>query len=68
MRMIIQSDIANACEYVQKVISQGMISDDGKCYCYLTIFRDGTYVSCDKTKMGFKFNVWINNEHRKLPK
>lgn len=58
MRIIIQSEIENACEYVQKVISGGMVSDEGECYCYVTIFKDGTHVSCDKLKTGFKFNVW----------
>lgn len=30
----------NAISYVQRVIAQGRISDNGKSYCYATVFEE----------------------------
>lgn len=50
-----------AVEYVSKVIQQGLISDDGKCYCYCTVFThsDSLYVPvyCRQTKTGYTFTL-----------
>lgn len=40
----------NALAYIQEVIRGGRISDNGKCYCYVTEFKDGTIVYADKKK------------------
>ncbi len=57
MRIIIHSDMPDACKFVQRVIDQGMLSDNGTCYCYITVFSNNVQVSCDKTKTGFVFYV-----------
>lgn len=39
-----------ALTHVQAVIRGGRISDNGKCYCYVTEFKDGVIVYADKKK------------------
>lgn len=43
------SDYA-ALKYVQSVIASGRISQNGKCYTYVTEFSDGIIVYADKKK------------------
>ena len=46
----------DALLHVQTVIRDGRISDNGKCYCYVTRFQDGIVVFADKKKADI-FNV-----------
>lgn len=41
----------DALLYIQSVIRNGRISNDGKCYCYVTEFKDGVIVYADKKKV-----------------
>lgn len=41
---------SQALQYVWNVISQGRISEEGKSYCFVTKFQDGTVVIADKKK------------------
>lgn len=41
---------SQALQYVWNVISQGRISEEGKSYCFVTKFQDGTVVLADKKK------------------
>jgi hypothetical protein len=47
-----QDDVSDfdALLHVQAVISDGRISGNGTCYCYVTKFSDGFYVYADKKK------------------
>lgn len=59
------SDI-NAIEMVQKVIEGGRISNDGKQYCYLTVFnsadgKDSYKVTFDLRKSSDSFTVTDDN-------
>lgn len=48
-----------AVEAVSNVIGGGLVSANGKCYCYLTVFNDGIVVSAKTLKTGnHSFNVW----------
>ena len=40
----------DALLHVQTVIRDGRVSNNGKCYCYVTRFRDGVIVYADKKK------------------
>lgn len=58
-RIIINSSIDDdPLIYVQRVIQEGKISDNGNCYCYATVFKDRVVVTCKKTKLGFSFEVF----------
>jgi len=47
---------------VEEVINRGRLSDEGKCYSYVTTFTDGTYVYADRLKSGTdKFRVSKRN-------
>lgn len=50
-------DVDEAMHYVLKVIDQGRISDDGKCYCYATTFENGVVVYAKRNKASDKFYV-----------
>ena len=43
--------------YLNVVIAKGRISDDGKCYCYATRFRDGIVVVARRTKDSDIFDI-----------
>jgi len=59
MRIIINSSVDDdPLFYVQRVMSEGKISNNGKCYCYATRFKNNVVVTCKKTKLGFSFNVY----------
>lgn len=48
-----------AFELVQLVIKNGKISNDGKQYCYATVFDSGYVVYADLTKTGtYVFNIY----------
>jgi hypothetical protein len=51
---------STAIDLVQYVISQGRISNNGKQYCYVTIFRSGVAVS-SHLKKSDRFIVSDNN-------
>lgn len=38
--------------YIKAVVDCGRQSGDGKCYCYLSIFKDDTVCEADVTKSG----------------
>lgn len=66
MRYIIdvRDDIPNACKYVDNVIN-----DKTYPYCALTAFTtitESIVVSCDKTKTGYKFIVYRENNNDML--
>ena len=42
---------------VAKVMKEGMISDNGKQYCYVTSFSNGIDVHCFKNKKSFRFTL-----------
>lgn len=48
----------DALRHVLAVIKGGRVSDEGKCYCYVTTFYDGVIVFADKKKADI-FNVTI---------
>ena len=45
-------DNIEALKHVGMVISDGRISDNGKCYCYCTVFKNGPEVYANRTKGG----------------
>jgi len=45
-------DHREALKHVDMVISDGRISDNGKCYCYCTVFKNGPEVYAGRTKSG----------------
>ena len=47
---------AMAC--VAAVIKLGRISADGRSYCYVSEFKDGTMVAADRTTKSDVFKVW----------
>lgn len=47
---------AVAC--VAAVIKQGRISAEGRSYCYVAEFEDGTVVSADRATKSDTFKVW----------
>lgn len=59
-RIIINHEnVKEPLKYVQRVINGGLISDNNRCYCYHTSFKDGVHVTCSKLKNGFSFKVFI---------
>lgn len=40
----------DALSHIQAVIREGRISDNGRCYCYVTTFSDGFIVYASKKK------------------
>lgn len=43
---------------IQEVMEKGKISNDGKCYSYVTFFLIPIItVYCEETKTGFKFTI-----------
>lgn len=61
MKFIIHHDenvsSPNASYYIMKVLEQGMVSDNGKAYCYVTTFGNGVRVLARKIKTGHSF--WV---------
>lgn len=49
--------------YVEAVMKEGLISNDGKQYCYMTTFRDGICVSTDLNKKSHRFVVWYDERY-----
>ena len=47
----------NAIQYVQRVILQGRISDNGKAYCYVTVFEGGIAVHAIRNKKSDRFII-----------
>lgn len=45
-------DPREALKHVDMVMSNGRISDHGKCYCYCTVFKNGPEVYATRTKAG----------------
>jgi hypothetical protein len=45
-------DEREAIKYVSNVMADGKVSNDGKCYCYLTRYLNGVLVSADNTRSG----------------
>ena len=45
----------------------GLVSGNNDCYCHITKFHDGVMVSCEKTKSGYSFRVWLDNANRTIP-
>ena len=43
--------------YVRLVVSNGRVSGDGKAYCYLTTWRDGTVVYSKRNGISDTFTV-----------
>ena len=54
IRIKVRDDIADltAMHLVEKVIAQGLISNNNTQYCYATAFNSGLMVYCDKGKSG----------------
>ena len=55
MKIIIHYDgvsDVDALLYVKQVVSKGRISNDGKQYCYCTLFNNDAEVYADKTARG----------------
>lgn len=53
--------IEKAINMIHNVIEKGKVSNNGKQYCYLTIFRFDNIeygVSCSMNKKSFRFIVW----------
>ena len=55
MKLIIENrckdmDMTQAVEYALAVVKKGRISDDGKQYCYGTVFNDDVVVFSSKNK------------------
>lgn len=48
---------AQTVSRVLKVIEEGLVSDNGNCYCFGSTFYDNVQVFCNKTKTGYKFVV-----------
>ena len=53
-----------AVDHVRRVIDQGLISNGGKQYCYVTTFRDGKIVYAGKTRKGNSVFVVGDNPSR----
>lgn len=53
--------------FVLECVKQGKISNNNIEYCYITIFgkEDKNVVSFDKTKSGYRINVYNDTELRK---
>lgn len=51
-------DDKDAIEYVKEVILQGKISGNGKFYCYISEFDDGTKVSVSEKAKHPTFQIW----------
>lgn len=66
-RIIITSDIDDPLFYVRNVMRDGLVSGNNDCYCHITKFHDGVMVSCEKTKSGYSFRVWLDNANRTIP-
>lgn len=52
----------SALECVQQVIKQGRISDDGRSYCYLTVFTNTIHVAAVANKKSDTFTVWMSDQ------
>jgi len=55
MKIIIHYDgvsDVDALMYVKQVVSKGRISNDGKQYCYCTLFNNDAEVYADRTATG----------------
>ena len=61
-RIIIRTDesidMIEAAQWVSKVIAEGRVSDDGKAYCYHTIFGFKVNVSATRNKNSDTFYVY----------
>lgn len=68
MRVIINNEshlcIQDALRAVQRVIRNGRISDNGKCYCYVTVFPElQVAVMAKLLKVGDSFKVVDSKNH-----
>ncbi len=50
VRNLTDKPMSDVLWYVGTVIRGGRVSDDGKCYCYVTVFEDGTTCSATRNK------------------
>lgn len=58
-RIIINNfGVGDPMRYVKQVMDQGMLSENGTCYSYVTKFKDDVMVRCLKLKNGFSFRVY----------
>lgn len=70
-RIIIQNSTSSVSDadcltYVQKVIQEGRISDNGKQYCYVTRFTNDVMVATQLNKKSDKFIVYDDNREEIL--
>lgn len=50
--------LSRCLTYVANVVVMGRVSDDGKSYCYVTKFTDGTYVYANRNKSSDTFTIF----------
>lgn len=60
MKFIIEFDDlevspADACEYVKQIVSEGLVSNQGRQYCYVTVFVSGVTVGTYLNKKSHRF-------------
>lgn len=51
-------DFWTAAQCVDRVIKQGRISDEGRSYCYVTVFEKSIHVAAVANKNSDTFTVW----------
>lgn len=52
-----------AISYVRAVIAEGKISDEGRQYCYVTTFKSGYKVICDRRKNSDTHTFYVLKEN-----
>lgn len=52
-----------ALKKILSVIREGKVSNNGKQYCYVVSFLDGTFVSSGLLKEGHVFTLWQEEAH-----
>ena len=61
MRLIIDNrtalPVVCLLPHIQAVLNEGLISDNGRSYCYVTTFKGGIVVSANKIKTGHRLVV-----------
>lgn len=66
MRTIIENRAGisdhDALYYVMKVMQGGKVSDNGRCYCFATLFQNGVRVFASTNKASDKFVVTREKE------
>lgn len=50
--------LSRCFDYIKVIISTGRVSNDGKSYCYVTQFKDGTMVAAQRNKQSDTFTLW----------